>query len=122
MLPAFYERLRDELTFPLSWERSTARDCRLDIPDVASLAAPKPALFHAGGRDHLFPPAGVETAYAKLRAVWESQGAGDRLITKVWPDTGHAFTSAMQDEVYAWLDTWLARNPTRPRGNRPTAS
>ncbi|MFD6281794.1 dienelactone hydrolase family protein [Streptomyces sp. NPDC060209] len=80
----------------------------LDIPDVASLAAPKPALFHAGGRDHLFTAAGVEAAYAKLRAVWESQGAGDRLTTRVWPDTGHAFTSAMQAEVYTWLDTWLA--------------
>ncbi|MFE9727769.1 dienelactone hydrolase family protein [Streptomyces sp. NPDC005794] len=82
----------------------------LDIPDVASLAAPKPALFHAGGRDHLFTAAGVESAYAKLRAVWESQGAGDRLTTTVWPEIGHAFTVAMQDEVYAWLDTWLARD------------
>lgn len=87
----------------------------LDIPDVASLAAPKPALFHAGGRDHLFPAAGVESAYAKLRAVWESQGAGDRLTTEVWPDTGHAFTAAMQDEVYAWLDTWLGA----PAGSGP---
>ncbi|MEU8704660.1 hypothetical protein [Streptomyces sp. NPDC048565] len=26
VLPAFYERLRDELTFPLSWERSVAHD------------------------------------------------------------------------------------------------
>ncbi|MER5553792.1 dienelactone hydrolase family protein [Streptomyces sp. NPDC002793] len=94
----------------------------LDIPDVASLAAPKPALFHAGGRDHLFTVAGVETAYAKLRAVWESQGAGDRLTTEVWPDTGHAFTPAMQDEVYAWLDTWLARSPARSGDDRPTAS
>ncbi|MFJ8862932.1 dienelactone hydrolase family protein [Streptomyces sp. NPDC102451] len=94
---------------------------RLDIPDVASLAAPKPALFHAGGRDHLFTAAGVERAYAKLRAVWESQGAGDRLTTTVWPDTGHVFSAAMQDAVYTWLDTWLAPDPARPRSNRPTA-
>ncbi|MEU9061863.1 hypothetical protein AB0D13_24135 [Streptomyces sp. NPDC048430] len=26
VLPAFHERLRDELTFPLSWERSAGRD------------------------------------------------------------------------------------------------
>ncbi|MEU5167698.1 hypothetical protein [Streptomyces mutomycini] len=26
VLPAFHERLMDEPTFPLSWERSTARD------------------------------------------------------------------------------------------------
>ncbi|MEU5658282.1 dienelactone hydrolase family protein [Streptomyces sp. NPDC047737] len=87
----------------------------LDLPDVASLAAPKPALFLSGGRDHLFTPAGVRTAYAKLRAVWEAAGAGDRLTTTVWPETGHAFTAAMQDEVHAWLDTWLGT----PAGSGP---
>ncbi|WP_406150128.1 dienelactone hydrolase family protein [Streptomyces sp. NBC_01012] len=86
----------------------------LDIPDVASLAAPKPALFQAGGRDHLFTAAGVESAYAKLRAVWESQGAGDRLTTTLWPETGHVFSAAMQDTVYSWLDSWLAPEPMDP--------
>ncbi|MFG2587121.1 dienelactone hydrolase family protein [Streptomyces sp. NPDC048438] len=93
----------------------------LDIPDVASLAAPKPALFLAGGRDHLFTAAGVETAYAKLRAVWESQGAGDRLTTTVRPDTGHAFTAGMQDEVFAWLDRWLGA-PVRESAPGPAAT
>ncbi|MFD5874331.1 dienelactone hydrolase family protein [Streptomyces sp. NPDC060322] len=79
----------------------------LDLPDVASLAAPKPALFHAGGRDTLFTAAGVEAAYATLRTVWESQGVGDRLTTEVWPDTGHVFTRAMQDDVHGWFDRWL---------------
>lgn len=87
----------------------------LDIPDVASLAAPKPALFHAGGRDHLFTAAGVETAYAKLRAVWDSAGAGDRLTTTLWPDAGHVFTAAMQDDVHTWLGTWLGA----PAGSGP---
>ncbi len=80
----------------------------LDIPDIASLAAPRPALFHAGALDGLFPQAGVTAAYEKMRAVWESRGAGDRLTTKVWPDHGHVFTADMQDEAYAWLDTWAA--------------
>ncbi|MFF4247044.1 dienelactone hydrolase family protein [Streptomyces sp. NPDC001822] len=92
----------------------------LDIPDVASLAAPKPALFHSGALDALFPAAGVAAAYAKLRAVWESQGAGDRLTTTVWPDTGHVFTGAMQDAVHAWLDTWLrAADPSGPASRPP---
>lgn len=81
----------------------------LDIPDVASIAAPKPMLFFNGGRDRLFTAAGVETAYRKLRAVWRSQGADDRLRTKVWPESGHVFTHEMQDEAFAWLDTWVAR-------------
>ncbi|MEV3929574.1 dienelactone hydrolase family protein [Streptomyces sp. NPDC049944] len=79
----------------------------LDVPDVASLAAPKPALFQAGGADPLFPPAGVTSAYRTLRAVWASQGAGDRLTTEVWPGQGHAFGAGMQDGAYAWLDRWV---------------
>ncbi|TDC76728.1 dienelactone hydrolase family protein [Streptomyces hainanensis] len=79
----------------------------LDIPDVASLAAPRPMLFHAGAQDGLFPPEGVAGAFDRMRAVWESQRAGDRLVTKVWPDHGHVFTADMQDEAFAWLDTWV---------------
>ncbi|GAB2590682.1 alpha/beta hydrolase family protein [Streptomyces capparidis] len=81
----------------------------LDIPDIASLAAPRPMMFHAGALDGLFPPAGVQAAYAKLRAVWESQGAGDRLTTRLWPDRGHVFTADMQAETFEWLDRGLGR-------------
>ncbi|WP_243740909.1 alpha/beta fold hydrolase [Streptomyces sp. 8K308] len=80
----------------------------LDIPDIASIAAPRPMLFHAGAEDGLFPPEGVAGAFARMRAVWDSQGAGERLTTRVWPDHGHVFTADMQDEAFAWLDTWLA--------------
>ncbi|MEV7301836.1 dienelactone hydrolase family protein [Streptomyces clavifer] len=90
----------------------------LDIPDVASLAAPKPALFHAGGQDPLFPAAGVAGAFAKMRAVWDEQGAGGRLTTTVWPEHGHVFTADMQDAVYAWLDTWLGA----PAGTSPAGA
>ena len=37
-----------------------------------------------------------------MRPIWESQGAGDRLVTKIWP-TGHTFNLAMQDEVFDWF-------------------
>jgi dienelactone hydrolase len=85
----------------------------LDIPDIAAIAAPRPLLFYAGALDDLFPAAGVAAAYAKMRAVWDSQGAGDRLVTKVWPDHEHVFTADMQDEAYAWLDAWLDRAGAR---------
>jgi dienelactone hydrolase len=82
--------------------------CRhLDIPDVASVAAPRPMLFYAGALDELFPAEGVAAAFARMRAVWESQDAADRLVTRVWPDHGHVFTADMQDEAYAWLDAWV---------------
>lgn len=76
----------------------------LDIPDVASIAAPKPALFFNGELDPLFTRAGVDNAYARMRAVWRSQRADARLTTKVWPGLGHVFVREMQDEVFSWLD------------------
>ncbi len=81
----------------------------LDFPDVASLACPKPALFYGGLRDGLFPVHSVEHAFGKMRAVWESQGAGHLLVTKNW-DVAHEFNVEMQEEAFDWLDGML-----RPR-------
>lgn len=78
----------------------------LDYPDVASIACPKPMLFFNGTEDGLFPIPGVESAYAKMRAVWDLQSAGDKLVTKLWP-VPHEFNAAMQDEAFAWLDAIL---------------
>ncbi|MBT3269716.1 hydrolase [Candidatus Poribacteria bacterium] len=74
----------------------------LDYPDVASIACPKPLLVYNGLRDGLFPVPSVQDAYAKMRAVWESQGAGDRLVTKLW-DVPHEFNETMQEEAFAWI-------------------
>lgn len=79
----------------------------LDIPDVASIAAPRPMMLLDGADDPLFTAAGVETAYAKMRAVWAAQRAQERLSTKVWPGLGHVFVREMQDEAFAWLDRRL---------------
>jgi dienelactone hydrolase len=75
----------------------------LDYPDVASIACPKPMLFYNGRQDELFPEDSVEAAYATMRHVWESQGAGDRFETRLW-DLGHVFSVAMQEAAFAWLD------------------
>ncbi|MEV4345819.1 alpha/beta fold hydrolase [Actinoplanes sp. NPDC049596] len=79
----------------------------LDIPDVASIAAPRPMFLTDGADDPLFTPAGVAVAYDKMRAVWRSQGATDRLATRTWPGLGHVFAAEMQDAAYAWLDRHL---------------
>ena len=76
----------------------------LDIPDVASLAAPRPMLLCDGETDPLFTAAGVAAAYGKMRAVWAGRRAADRLSTKVWPGLGHVFPAEMQEEAFAWLD------------------
>jgi dienelactone hydrolase len=81
----------------------------LDIPDVASIAAPKPALFFEGELDPLFTNAGVTMAYEKMRAVWRSQRAESRFQSKIWPGLGHIFVREMQDEAFAWLDSQMKR-------------
>ncbi|MGD0036958.1 MAG: alpha/beta fold hydrolase [Bacteroidota bacterium] len=75
----------------------------LDYPDVASIACPKPMLFFNGEQDKLFPRPVVQEAYARMHAVWKSQGADDKLITKFW-NLPHVFDKEMQDEVFQWLD------------------
>jgi hypothetical protein len=74
----------------------------LDYPDMASLACPKPMLFYNGNQDPLFPVATAREAFDKLRRVWESQEAGDKLETRFWP-VPHLFNREMQDAAFAWL-------------------
>ena len=45
----------------------------------------------------------IEAAFAKMRQVWESQKAGDRLVTRLY-NAPHEFNAAMQDDAFAWLD------------------
>ena len=78
----------------------------LDYPDIASLACPKPMLFYNGEQDTLFPVPSVREAYAKMREVWDSQNAGDRLQTRLWP-VPHVYSVEMQEQAFAWLDRWL---------------
>ena len=80
---------------------------KMDIPDIASIAAPKPMLIFSGGQDKLFPAQAVSDAFAKVRKVWASQKADDMLVTKSWSELGHVFYRQQQDEVFPWLDKWL---------------
>lgn len=80
---------------------------RMDFPDVASIAAPRPMLLFNGGRDKLFPNSAVEAAYAKMHKVWQSQQADSKLETKIWPELGHVFYQEQQEDIFIWLDRWL---------------
>ncbi|MDX1392643.1 MAG: alpha/beta hydrolase family protein, partial [Rheinheimera sp.] len=66
---------------------------QMDIPDVASLAAPKAMLFINGEKDKLMPVAGVEQAYAQLARVWQAFDAADKLSTRLYPAYGHEFSA-----------------------------
>lgn len=78
----------------------------LDYPHVASIACPKPTLLFNGTRDKLFPVEGVNDAYREMQSVWDSQGASDRLVTRLWDET-HFFNREMQQAVLAFFDRWL---------------
>lgn len=80
---------------------------KMDIPDIASIAAPKPMLIFSGGQDKLFPASAVNDAFAKVHRVWSSQKADNMLVTKTWPALGHVFYQQQQEEVFPWLDKWL---------------
>ena len=77
-----------------------------DYPQVAALAAPKPALFFNGKKDKLFPVSGVETAYDVMHKAWKAQKAEKKLVTKLW-DEKHFFNKAMQREVFEFFDKEL---------------
>ncbi len=75
----------------------------LDFPDVASIACPKAMMFLCGKQDKLFPLPSIQDAYAKLRAVWQSRRAGDKLDARLY-DAPHEFNLVMQADAFAWLD------------------
>lgn len=76
----------------------------LDNPDIASLICPRPALFLSGEQDKLFPK-GVEEAYQKMEAVWNSLGEDNfhyEIVT-----SPHYFGLGMQEMVLEFFDANL---------------
>ena len=80
----------------------------LDYPDIASLAAPKPALFIAGSTDKLFPVPEVNKAYSVMRQVWEDASASDKLVTVVEAQP-HECNLSNQATILDFLDRYLKK-------------
>jgi dienelactone hydrolase len=78
----------------------------LDYPHVASIACPKPMLFINGSQDKLFPVAGVEKAFRTMHETWESQGAGDQIVTELW-DMPHSCPKKTQERVLQFFKKYL---------------
>ena len=78
----------------------------MDYADVAAMACPKPTLFFNGYNDKLFPVEGVENSYKRMREVWQSQKADDKLHTKIWQEK-HFFNRTMQQEVISFFSSEL---------------
>ena len=81
----------------------------LDYPDIASIACPKPMMFCCGSRDALFPAESIKEAFNTMRKVWESQNAGNNLVTKLY-DSPHEYNLIMQSDAFKWLDNVFKNN------------
>jgi hypothetical protein len=84
----------------------------LDLPDVASLAAPRALLVQQCSRDGLFPLAGMQEAVEKIAAVYEKAGIRDRFSGRFY-DAPHRFTLSMQEEAFDWFDQRLGNTDER---------
>lgn len=76
---------------------------QLDLPDVASLTAPRPLLVQQCRRDALFPLAGMEAAVKGIADVYARAGIAERFTSRFY-DVPHEFNVAMQEDAFAWLD------------------
>jgi dienelactone hydrolase len=78
----------------------------LDLPDVVSLAAPRPLLVQQCSQDGLFPLAGMQAAVDKIAAVYDKAGARDKFTGRFY-DRPHLFSRQMQDDAFAFFDAHL---------------
>jgi dienelactone hydrolase len=78
----------------------------LDLPDLAALIAPRSVLVINGSKDRLFPPQGVEAAFAKIEQCYRKAGAAERQRCRLY-DAPHEFNAEMQSDAWAWLERSL---------------
>jgi len=48
----------------------------------------------------------IKNVFAKIRKVWDSQNAGNKLKTKIY-DSPHEYNLEMQKDAFEWLDNVL---------------
>lgn len=80
----------------------------LDLPDVASLHAPKPLLVQQCQKDRLFPLAGMRESLERIGDAYAKAGAKDRFVGRFY-DEPHIFTRRMQDDAIDWFDRHMRR-------------
>ena len=78
----------------------------LDLPDIASQAAPNPLLLQYGTRDDLFPKQGKTESARKLKTTYTQAGAADSFEARFY-DAPHMFSKQMQHDAFEWLGRTL---------------
>lgn len=78
----------------------------LDLPDVASLAAPRQLLVQQCSQDRLFPFEAMKDSVSHIAAVFDKAGVKDNFNGRFY-DVPHVFARKMQDDAFDWFDRHL---------------
>ncbi|NIK76199.1 dienelactone hydrolase [Paenibacillus castaneae] len=70
-----------------------------ELPELIGLIAPRPLFLESGEHDPIFPVAGFRKAAAEIQAIYEAEGAGDKLESDVFPGA-HEISGRL---AYDWL-------------------
>ena len=75
---------------------------RMDLSDVAGSGFPVNAMYIVGAKDNLFPSAGVDEAFGKIKKIYERAGLPDH-VGFARPDTVHCYNSTVQQIALDWF-------------------
>jgi dienelactone hydrolase len=78
----------------------------LDRPDIAAIGAPRPLMVLQCEQDRLFSVDSMRGACEDIRRVYEDWGHGERFDARFY-DVPHCLNRQMQEEMFAWMDTWI---------------
>ncbi|MHB8655636.1 MAG: alpha/beta hydrolase family protein [Terriglobia bacterium] len=77
-----------------------------DFSIVGALIAPRPLKIISARRDVMFPPAGYNAIYEKLRTIYALYGAEEK-IEAFDQDTGHGDNVPLRAQSATWIQRWL---------------
>ncbi len=79
----------------------------LDFPEILGLRAPLPTMVQNCSDDELYTPAEMQRADEILQSVYAKANATERYSGRFYPG-GHQFNRPMQQDAFAWFDSWLS--------------
>ena len=109
VVSGYFTTIRDEVAV---WDRLAGWDlCNAlpgllhvaDLPDIASLIAPRPLLIQNGREDRLYNLAAVKTGFSNVAGAYSGIGSEDAVALDLF-DGGHRF---VHEGPEAWVARWL---------------
>lgn len=80
--------------------------------EMYALVVPRPVLIVAPQLDKVYNPASVDATFQQLRPLYDNYGQSQAV--RLLPiDAGHRYTPESRREIFAWMLTHVAGQPTR---------